>query len=128
MINGTYAEQAEGLRFLQGNPLGHQLTKHQVKISQDDGHHNACQGLAVGQVPLRHPYRQHLGDTGSRRRTGEKACQSDGHLDGGQEHRRVLHQALYERCVFVSLLGQAVYLVLVNRYHCHLGACKECID
>ena len=60
MINGTYAEQAEGLRFLQGNPLGHQLTEHQVKISQDDGHHNACQGLAVGQVPLRHPYRQHL--------------------------------------------------------------------
>ena len=87
MINGTYAEQAEGLRFLQGNPLGHQLTEHQVKISQDDGHHNACQGLAVGQVPLRHPYRQHLGDTGSRRCTGEKACQSDGHLDGGQEHR-----------------------------------------
>ena len=46
MINGTYAEQAEGLRFLQGNPLGHQLTKHQVKISPVSYTHLSSTGMA----------------------------------------------------------------------------------
>ena len=80
-VNGAHAEQAEALRLLQSDPLGHKLTEDQVKVGQDNGHHNSGNALAVGNSGLSHNPSQNLGDTGSRRCTGEEARQCDSHLN-----------------------------------------------
>lgn len=121
-IYRAYAEQAKALCLLKSNPLWHKLTKNQIKIGQKNGNKHSCCRLAVGHIPLAHFYCQYLSNTGSRRRTGKEACQSDRDLDRRKKDRRVLHQTFDQSSVFIALLRQTVDFVFVDRDHSHLRA------